>query len=329
MQLRKQAPLETDPIKLCELPIPEPAENQIRIKINVCGACRTDLHIVEGELPAHKMPVIIGHQIIGRIDKIGKTVRSRQLHDRVGIPWLYRTCGDCSYCLGGRENLCDHPQFTGYDADGGFAEYAVVDQDFTYALPDNYDDAEAAPLLCAGVIGYQAYKAAGIDKPGRLGLFGFGSSAHILLQVAQHLGHECFVVSRADRELELAKNLGAAWTGTIDDNIGTELDAAIVFAPSGELLVKALSKIHKGGTVVSAGIYASPLPGFEYSAIYPEKTLTSIAHTSRANVREFMEVAGDIKIKTHINEYRLAQANQALLNMKRSSVSGSTVIRIA
>ncbi len=328
MLLEKQALLETKPLQLCELPTPEPSENQVRIKINVCGACRTDLHIVEGELPAHKMPVIIGHQIVGIIDKIGNAVKRWQAGNRVGVPWLYRTCGQCSFCRESRENLCDQPIFTGYDTDGGFAEYMVVDEDFAYLIPENYQDQEAAPLLCAGVIGYQAFKATKLEKPGRLGLFGFGSSAHILLQVARHLGHECFVVSRTERELNLAKDLGAVWTGSIDDTIGTELDAVIVFAPSGELMVKALSKIHKGGIVVSAGIYASTLPGFEYSAIYPEKTLTSIAHTTRANVKEFLNIAGQFKIKIHINEYKLEQANQALLNIKNSSVSGSTVIKI-
>ena len=328
MQLNKQAMLENEPLQLCEIPVPEPAENQVRIKINVCGACRTDLHIVEGELPAHKLPVIIGHQIVGRIDKLGNEVKNWRIGDRVGVPWLYRTCGKCPYCLNDRENLCDRPIFTGYDADGGFAEYMIVDDNFTYAIPDIYQDVEAAPLLCAGVIGYQAFKATGLSNPGRLGLFGFGSSAHILLQVARHLGHECFVVSRTERELKLAKELGAAWTGAINDDIGVELDAVIVFAPSGEHLVKSLSNIHKGGIVVSAGIYTTPLPGFKYSGIYPEKTLTSIAHTSRANVREFMKIAGDIKISTHINEYALEQANQALLNIKNSSISGSTVLRI-
>src|SRR4030042_1029860 len=177
MQLSKQAPLETKPLQMCELPVPEPAENQVRIKINVCGACRTDLHIVEGELPAHKIPLIIGHQIIGRIDKLGKAVNRWQLNDRVGVPWLYRTCGQCPYCLQSRENLCDRPMFTGYDADGGFAEYMVVDENFTYSIPVIYHDTEAAPLLCAGVIGYKAFKATNLKSPGRLGLFGFGSSA--------------------------------------------------------------------------------------------------------------------------------------------------------
>ncbi|MEO0137334.1 MAG: zinc-dependent alcohol dehydrogenase family protein [candidate division WOR-3 bacterium] len=328
MILEQQAPLESEPLKLKEIALPEPKDNEIRLKINVCGVCRTDLHIVEGELPPHKMPVIPGHQIVGRVDKLGKGAKNYKLGDRVGIPWLYKTCGKCRFCRSGRENLCDNPMFTGYDADGGFAEYVVVHEDFAYLLPENYSDSEVAPLLCAGVIGYQAFKATGLKNSGRLGLFGFGSSAHILLQVCNHLGIETYVVSRTEKELKLAQRLGARWTGRIDDEMGTLLDAVIVFAPSGELLVKALKKIDKGGIVVSAGIYTTPLPGFDYSHIYPEKTLTSVAHTSRDNVREFLNLAGKFKIRTEINEYKLEDANQALLNIKYSRVSGSSVLII-
>jgi len=217
--------------------------------------------------------------------------------------------------------------FTGYDADGGYAEYVVVSEDFAYHLPQNYTDNEMAPLLCAGVIGYQAFQATGL-KRGRLGLFGFGSSAHIVIQLARHLGLEVYVVSRTQKELELAKSLGAKWVGHIDEDMGTRLDAGIVFAPSGELLVKSLNKLDKGGGIVSAGIYTTPLPGFDYSSIYPEKTLTSIAHTTRENVRSFLNLASEFKIKTEINEYSLADANQALLNIKHSRVSGSTVLVI-
>lgn len=328
MILEQQAPLESEPLKLKEIALPEPKDNEIRLKINVCGVCRTDLHIVEGELPPHKMPVIPGHQIVGRVDKLGKGAKNYKPGDRVGIPWLYKTCGKCRFCRSGRENLCDNPMFTGYDADGGFAEYVVVHEDCAYLLPENYSDSEVAPLLCAGVIGYQAFKATGLKNSGRLGLFGFGSSAHILLQVCNHLGIETYVVSRTEKELKLAQRLGARWTGRIDDEMGTLLDAVIVFAPSGELLVKALKKIDKGGIVVSAGIYTTPLPGFDYSHIYPEKTLTSVAHTSRDNVREFLNLAGKFKIRTEINEYKLEDANQALLNIKYSRVSGSSVLII-
>lgn len=326
--LGKQQNLEENPLKLKDVPTPEPKDDEIRIKVNVCGACRTDLHIVEGELPAHKMPVIIGHQIVGMVDKLGKNVSKWQINDRVGVPWLYKTCNKCKYCKSGKENLCDNPMFTGYDANGGFAEYTVISQDFAYRLPGNYSDLQAAPLLCAGVIGYQAFQATGLKNQGKLGLFGFGSSAHIVIQVAIHLGLEVFVVSRTQKELNLAKDLGAKWVGNIDDDMGTVLDAGIVFAPSGELLVQSLKKLDKGGRIVSAGIYTTPLPGFDYSLIYPEKCLTSIAHTTRQNVNLFLKLASEFKIKTQINEYKLEDAKLALLNIKNSKISGSTVLVI-
>ncbi len=328
MVLERQDKLENHPLKLANISIPEPKGSEIRLKISVCGVCRTDLHIVEGELPAHKLPVIPGHQIVGRVDKLGESVKKYKLGDRLGIPWLYRTCGKCKYCKSGRENLCDNPMFTGYDADGGFAEYVIIDEEFAYPLPENYSDKEVAPLLCGGVIGYQAFKATGLKNTGKLGLFGFGSSAHILLQLCNHLGIEAYIVSRTEKELKLAEKLGAKWTGKIDDDMGTLLDGVIVFAPNGELLVKALKKIDKGGIVVSAGIYTTPLPGFDYYHIYPEKTLTSVAHTSRQNVKEFLSLAGEFKIKTEINEYRFEEVNQALLNIKHSKVSGSSVLII-
>lgn len=329
MILEKQDLLENTPLRLEDIPIPEPAADEIRIKVHVCGACRTDLHIVEGDLPAHKLPVVPGHQIIGTVDVTGSKVTRWKKGDRVGVPWLYRTCNTCRFCASGRENLCDTPLFTGYDVDGGFAEYMVVHEKFAYHIPDNYTDLKVAPLLCAGVIGYQAFQATGLHQRGRLGLFGFGSSAHIIIQVAAHLGFEVFVVSRTQAELDLAKKLGAVWTGHIDDDMGTELDAGIVFAPSGELLVKALTKLDKGGRIVSAGIYTTPLPGFDYSHIYPEKCLTSIAHTTRDNVKAFLDVASQCTIETEINQYRLEDVNQALLNIKHSRVSGSTVLVVS
>lgn len=326
--LEKQQHLEENPLRLKDVPIPEPKDDEIRIKINVCGACRTDLHIVEGELPAHKMPVIIGHQIVGRVDKLGKRVSKWKIGDRVGVPWLYKTCGKCKYCKSGKENLCDNAMFTGYDANGGFAQYTVISQDFAYQLPENYSDTEVAPLLCAGVIGYQAFQATGLKNKGRLGLFGFGSSAHIIIQVAMHLGLEVYVVSRTQKELDLARKLGAKWVGQIGDDMGVLLDAGIVFAPSGELLVQSLKKLDKGGRIVSAGIYTTPLPGFDYSLIYPEKCLTSIAHTTRQNVSSFLNIAAKFKIKTQINEYKLEEAQNALLNIKNSKISGSTILII-
>jgi len=326
--LERQGPLEEHPLQVKDIPCPEPGPGEVRIKVSVCGVCRTDLHVVEGDLPAHKMPLIPGHQIVGVIEKVGEGVDSWHGGERVGVPWLYRTCGKCKYCLRGQENLCERASFTGYDADGGFAEYTVAHEDFVYLLPDNYNDTEVAPLLCAGVIGYQALHASGLQKGGKLGLFGFGSSAHIVIQVAVHQGLEVYVVSRTDKELGLAKELGAEWVGHIDDEMPVLLDAGIVFAPSGELLVEALKKLDKGGRMVSAGIYTTPLPGFDYSLIYPEKCLTSIAHTTRKNVRAFLDVAAEFKIKTQVNLFRLDDANKALLAIKNSRVSGSTVLKI-
>ena len=327
MVLNKQESLEKKPLSLKDLPVPEPGPSEVRIKVIVCGACRTDLHIVEGELPAHKLPLIPGHQIVGRVEKVGSAVIKWQGGERVGVPWLYKTCGKCKYCHRGQENLCTDALFTGYDVDGGFAEYTVAPEEFVYRLPENYADLEVSPLLCAGVIGYQAFSATGLTK-GKLGLFGFGSSAHIVIQVAVHKGFEVYVVSRTDKELALAQELGAKWVGHIDDDMGVLLDAGIVFAPSGELLVNSLKKLDKGGRIVSAGIYTTPLPGFDYSLIYPEKCLTSIAHTTRDNVRAFLKVAAEVKIRTQINEYPLEEANEALLNIKNSKVSGSTVLKI-
>ena len=327
MVLNKQESLEKKPLSLKDLPVPEPGPSEVRIKVIVCGACRTDLHIVEGELPAHKLPLIPGHQIVGRVEKVGSAVIKWQGGERVGVPWLYKTCGKCKYCHRGQENLCTDALFTGYDVDGGFAEYTVAPEEFVYRLPENYADLEVSPLLCAGVIGYQAFSATGLTK-GKLGLFGFGSSAHIVIQVAVHKGFEVYVVSRTDKELALAEELGAKWVGHIDDDMGVLLDAGIVFAPSGELLVNSLKKLDKGGRIVSAGIYTTPLPGFDYSLIYPEKCLTSIAHTTRDNVRAFLKVAAEVKIRTQINEYPLEEANEALLNIKNSKVSGSTVLKI-
>lgn len=328
MVLEKQGLLEHSPLRLKDVPVPEVGSGDVRIEISMCGVCRTDLHIVEGELPAHRLPLIPGHQVVGRIEAVGNDVKRWQGGERVGVPWLYRTCGECKYCLSGKENLCDNAAFTGYDADGGFAQYMVAAEDFVYRLPDEYSDIEAAPLLCAGVIGYQALHATGLTDRGRLGLFGFGSSAHIVIQVAVHRGLDVYVVSRTDKELALARELGARWVGHVDDEMDVLLDAGIVFAPSGELLVESLKKLDKGGKMVSAGIYTTPLPGFDYSLIYPEKCLTSIAHTTRDNVRAFLRAASEFKIKTQVNVLELEEANAALLAIKNSSVSGSTVLRI-
>lgn len=327
--LYEQKSLEERPLRIVDdHPDPRPGEHEIRLAISLCGACRTDLHIIEGDIPAHKMPVIVGHQIVGRVDRTGGKVTTWKNGDRAGIPWLYKTCGTCKYCKNNMENICDNAMFTGYDANGGFAEFVTIHEDFAYELPHAYDDLHAAPLLCAGVIGYQAFQATGLKSPGKIGLFGFGSSAHIVIQVAIHLGHEVYVVSRTDRELELAEELGAAWVGHSEDDMGTLLDAGIVFAPSGELIVNALARLDKGGCLVSAGIYASPLPGFDYALLWPEKHITAIANTSRRNVRAFLDIASRFKIKASTTVYPLDSVHEALLSIKHSKISGSTILRI-
>ena len=328
MVLEYQDKIENSPLKLKDVPIAEPSGDEVRIKIDTCGICRTDLHIIEGDLPAHKLPLIPGHQIVGFVDKVGKNISKFKINDRVGAPWLYKTCGVCHYCTHEKENLCETPLFTGYDVDGGYAEYFVISEDFLYRVPENYTEEEAAPLLCGGVIGYYAFTEAKVNKGEKLGLFGLGSSAHITLQIAIHKGMDVYVVARKESDFELAHELGAKWAGKIED-LNEKLNSVIVFAPKGELIVRALEKIMPGGRVVSAGIYASSIPSFDYSHIYPEKCLTSIANTTRANVKEFLEVASEFKIKTKINLYSFEAANIALQNLKNSKVSGSSVLKIS
>jgi propanol-preferring alcohol dehydrogenase len=327
MILDHQDKIENLPLKLKEVRTPEPSVNEVRIKVNTCGICRTDLHIIEGDLPVHKLPLIPGHQVAGFVEKIGKNVQKFKINDRVGAPWLYKTCGTCFYCKHGRENLCENALFTGYDVDGGYAEYFTISEDYIYHLPENYTDEEVAPFLCGGVIGYYAFTEARVEQGDKLGLFGLGSSAHITLQVANHKGIDVYVVARKQRDFELAYELGAKWSGKIED-LNEKLNSVIVFAPSGELMVNALEKIIPGGRVVSAGIYASQLPAFDYNHIYPEKSLTSIANTTRANVKEFLKVASEFKIKTKINLYLLNDANIALQNIKHSKVSGSSILKV-
>lgn len=327
MVLERPDRIENNPLKLKQVLKPIPFEREIRVKITSCGICRTDLHIIEGELVPHKLPIIPGHQIVGYVELLGKSVTKFRVGDYVGIPWLYKTCGVCRYCKEGRENLCDNALFTGYDVDGGYAEYVVVNENFLYHLPQTYKDIEIAPLLCGGTIGYYAFKSVDSEVNNKIGFFGFGSSAHITLQIARHIGKEVYVVARKERDFELAYELGATWAGKLEA-LNSQLDSAIVFAPAGEMIVSALEHIRKGGKVVSAGIFATPLPSFDYFHIYPEKTLTSIANVTRDIVKEFLEIANSMKIKTQVTEYELSQANLALSNIKHSKVSGSSVIKI-
>jgi alcohol dehydrogenase, propanol-preferring len=314
MVLRR--PLE--PLELRDLPAPEPQPGQVRLRVLACGVCRTDLHVVDGELPHPKLPLVPGHQIVGEADD-GR---------RLGVPWLGWTDGTCRYCTSGRENLCDAARFTGYDLDGGYAEYVVADERFCLPIPDGYPDVQAAPLLCAGLIGYRALRFAGDAE--RLGLYGFGASAHIVAQLARHQGRRLFgFVRRGDDAAgAFALELGCEWAGASDERPPEELDAAIVFAPAGELVPAALAALAKGGTVVCAGIHMTDIPSFPYELLWQERELRSVANLTRRDGEEFLALAPQVPIRTEIETYALEDANDALARLRRGDVRGAAVLRL-
>ncbi len=314
------------PLEERDLPRPEPGPGQLLIRVHACGVCRTDLHIVDGELTEPKLPLVPGHQIVGTVAGVGAGVERLSPGERVGVPWLGWTCGECRYCLSGRENLCDRARFTGYQLDGGYAEYAVADERFCLAIPTGYPDLQAAPLLCAGLIGYRALVAAGDAE--RLGLYGFGASAHIVAQVARHQGRRVFAFTRAGDEdaQRLARELGAEWAGDARSQPPEELDAAIIFAPAGELVPVALEAVAKGGTVVCAGIHMSDIPSFPYGLLWGERTLRSVANLTRRDGEEFMALAPQVPVRTEVEAYPLAEANDALARLRAGRVRGAAVL---
>jgi len=328
MVLESRDEPEQKPLQLRDLPSPEPGSGGIRVRVSVCAVCRTDLHLVEGDLPFRKKPIIPGHQIVGIVDALGAGVKSFKEGDRVGIPWLHWTDGECGYCRRGRENLCERARFTGWDVDGGYAEYVVAPADFACPLPSAFSDEHAAPLLCAGVIGYRSYRLTRTRSGERLGLFGFGASAHIVLQFARHLGNECYVFTRTPAHAELAKKLGAVWTGRAEEQPPSKLDRAIVFAPAGPIVPLALRAVRKGGTVVCAGITMSPIPQFDYADLYHERVLRTAANATRNNARHFLELAAEVPVRTEIEIFPLERANQALAAMKHSRVKGAAVLKL-
>jgi alcohol dehydrogenase, propanol-preferring len=311
-----------------ELPAPEPAPGQVAVAVSACGVCRTDLHVVDGELPEPKLPLVPGHQIVGRIVEAGPGAGRFATGTRVGIPWLGWTCGECRYCLSGRENLCDRARFTGYQLDGGYAEAAVADERFCFPIPEGYDDLQAAPLLCAGLIGYRALRAAGDAE--RLGLYGFGASAHIVAQVARHEGRRAFAFTRAGDEpaQAFARELGAEWAGDALGPPPEELDAAIIFAPVGELVPAALAAVAKGGTVVCAGIHMSDIPPFAYDLLWGERVLRSVANLTRRDGKELLELAPQVPVSTEIEALPLAAANEALARLRAGEVRGAAVLQV-
>ncbi len=316
-----------EPMQLENLDQPEPAAGEMLIRVTACGVCRTDLHVVDADLDQPVLPLIPGHQIIGEVVSLGQDVRGFKSGDRVGVPWLGGSCGQCDFCRSASENLCDYARYTGYQKNGGFAEYTTADAEYCFPIPDGFSDAQAAPLLCAGLIGHRAHRMAGTGR--RLGLFGFGAAAHILIQVARHQGQEVFAFTReGDSEAQaFALSLGATWAGDSTAASPQALDAAIIFAPEGGLVPLALKAVRKGGKVVCAGIHMSEIPAFSYDLLWEERSLCSVANLTRRDGDEFLPLAASIPIETEITEYPLAQSNVALDDLRAGRVTGALVIR--
>ena len=313
-------------LREADWPVPSPAPEQILIEVCACGVCRTDLHVFDGDLPDPKLPLLLGHEIVGRVAKKGERVERFALGDRVGVPWLGFTCGQCAYCRSGRENLCDAARFTGYHLDGGYAQYTVADQRYCFALPAGYSDAEAAPLLCAGLIGYRSLRMTGDAR--RLGIYGFGAAAHIIAQVARHQGRRVFAFTRpgdGDSQ-QFARHLGAEWAGDSTSRPPEELEAAIIFAPVGELVPTALQAVAKGGTVVCAGIHMTPIPTFPYRLLWEERVLRSVANLTRRDGDEFLALVPRVPVRTEVQTFRLTEANEALLRLRTGRIRGAAVL---
>ena len=315
-----------EPLRLAELPVPRPGPGQVLVKVAACGVCRTDLHVVDGDLTEAKLPIVPGHEIVGRVVEVGAGVGQFGKDQRIGIPWLGWTCGRCRFCGSGRENLCDAARFTGYQIDGGYAEFTVADARYCFPIRGDYSDAEAAPLLCAGLIGYRSLGMAGAAE--RLGIFGFGAAAHIVAQVARHQGRRVFAFTRAGdaQAQEFARELGAVWAGSSDQRPPEELDAAIIFAPVGALIPAALRAVAKGATVVAGGIHMSDIPSFPYSILWGERVLRSVANLTRADAEAFLELAPKVPVRTAVQPYPLADANRALADLRQGRLRGAAVL---
>ena len=314
------------PLLPADVPEPVPGRGQALVRVRACGVCRTDLHILDGDLTEPKLPLVLGHQVVGVVESVGEAVDSTRPGDRVGIPWLGWTCGVCRYCRSGRENLCDRARFTGYDVDGGYAQWTVADVRYCFPVPDGYRDLQAAPLLCAGLIGFRAYRMTG--DAGRLGLYGFGAAAHILIQVAGHEGRAVYAFTRpGDTDAQqFALELGAVWAGASTDPPPEELDAAIIFAPAGDLVPVALRSVAKGGIVVCGGIHMTDIPSFGYDILWGERTVRSVANLTRQDGMEFLRLAPAVPVVTHVQTFPLEAANDALASLRAGTVRGQNVI---
>jgi propanol-preferring alcohol dehydrogenase len=321
--LEKQAPIETRPLRIVDIEIPYPSEGEVLVRVSACGVCRTDLHVVEGDLPLKRIPITPGHQVVGTIEGTGQ---------RVGVAWLHSTDDTCRFCTSGRENLCENAEFTGWTRNGGYAEFVTAPAGFVYPLPDSFGDLQAAPLLCAGIIGYRALKLTDLRHwaGAKLGIYGFGAAGHVCIQIARARGADVYVATRDRRKHQaLAEELGAVWVGDTFDKPPAILDAAIIFAPAGEIVPAALNVLDKGGTLVLGGIHMSPIPQLEYSLIYGERVVRSVANNTREDGHEFLKEAAAVPIRTSIQEFTLEDANEALLALKSDAIKGAAVLRLS
>ena len=328
MVLSQPAAIDTSPLMLSEVPIPEPVADEVLVEVIACGICRTDLHVVEGELGQKLSGVIPGHQVVGRVVRAGANARKFVIGARVGIPWLHRTCGRCEFCTRGKENLCPNALYTGWTVNGGYAEYVVAPEQFVYPIPTGFTALAAAPLLCAGIIGFRALRLAELQFGDTLGIYGFGAAGHVCIQVAQHWGIRVVVSTREEKHRKLAAELGAEWVGGAYDDPPVPLNAAIVFAPAGELVPAALKNLKRGGTLVLGGIYMSPIPSFSYDLLYWERKIRSVANNTRQDGFDFLQVAAEIPIHTQVQVFSLDQANEALQTLKRDGIRGAGVLAV-
>jgi alcohol dehydrogenase, propanol-preferring len=326
--VRMPARIETNPLVFADVPTPEPTDGEVLVRVSYCGVCRTDLHVIEGELKPRKSPVIPGHQVVGIIEKQGPGATRFPLGTRVGIAWLHHTDGTCEYCRSSAENLCDNPTFTGYSVDGGYAEHIIAPQDFVYAIPEGFSDQQAAPLLCAGIIGFRCLRLSGIKPGGKLGFYGFGAAAHVAIQVARHWNVDVYASTRDKQHRGLALELGARWAGGTFDEPPVKLDAAIVFAPAGAIVPPALNALRKGGTLVLGGIHMSTIPAIDYELLYQERSIRSVANNTRQDGEDFLRIAAEIPIHSRVHLFPLREANRALNALKSDAISGAAVLEI-
>jgi len=327
--LRHPAPIERKPLEYTDVPKPVPAANEVLVRVSACGICRTDLHVIEGELRPRKSPITPGHQVVGVVEAVGAGVKQHRVGDRVGIAWLHSTDGTCEYCRASKENLCDAPSFTGWTVDGGYAEYALGEESFVYPIPDGFDDLKAAPLLCAGIIGFRALRLSAIERGGRLGLYGFGAAAHVAIQVARHWGAEVYACTRDERHQKLALELGAVWAGGTVAEPPKKLDSAIIFAPAGEIVLAALKALRKGGTLALGGIHMSEIPPMDYDLLYGERVVRSVANNTRQDGHDFLKVAAEIPVQISTEIFPLAEANRALNALKNDAIRGAAVLKVS